>query len=199
MKPSLDTNVPSLDIPVEMRDRALKQTAEVLRKIDEVRRQLELPVEQLPIVIETYNKAVITLITEEEKKRIDALPERVDLRLPLTIRSETRDYKPMYCLPSMLVEVFARPHAHAFRPEDLAIHGNRSHWLVHDLKVGHRSQFKNQRGPAPGTEFGPGGICEHLRLETCHPGMDLMLIVSYIGPEEAGEVFEATMVGVTTA
>lgn len=193
MKPFMDPIVPSVDIPVEMRDRALKQTAEVLRKIDEVRRQLELPVEQLPIVIETYSKVVIALIAEEERKK---LAEDV-LRQPLTIQSETRDYKPMSVRPGELFDVLVRPQSYTFRPEDLAIDGDRSRWLVHDIKVGNRSQFRNQRGPVPGTEFGPGGICTNLRLETCGVGMDLLLVVSYVGPEEEGEVFKATLVGVS--
>ena len=70
--------------------------------------------------------------------------------------------------------------------------------MVHDIKVGNRSQFASKRGPAAGTEFGPGGICEHLRLKTCQTAMDLSIIVEYVGPEADGEVFEATLVGTAT-
>ena len=170
---------------------ALKRTAEMLRKIDEVRKQLELPVEQLPVVIETCGKVVLALIAEEERKK---LVERTT-RLPMTVRSENRDHQPMKVLPTQKVDVVVRPQTLAFRPEDIAIHGDRSRWLVHDIRVGNRSQFAGKRGPAPGTEFGPGGICAQLRLETAQTAMDITLTVEYVGPEEGGEVFEGTIVG----
>lgn len=181
-----------IDIPEELRERALKHTAAMLRKIDEVRRSLELPVEQLPIVIETYGKAVLALIAEEERKKLAARTTR----LPMTLRSQNRDYLPMKIKPGDTHAVIVRPQT-VFRPEDLAIHGDRSRWVVHDIKIGNRSQFAGKRGPAPGTEFGPGGICEHLRLETCQTAMDLVIEVEYVGPEPDGEIFEATIVGTT--
>jgi len=192
MHPFMSPIVPNvIDVPEELRERALKLTAAMLRKIDEVRRSLELPVEQLPVVVETYGKAVVALLAEEAQKK---LAERTT-RLPLTMQSETRDYEPMKIKAGKPVAVITRPQTLAFRPEDLAIHGDRSRWVVHDIKVGNRSQFAGKRGPAPGTEFGPGGICEHLRLETCQTAMDLAVVVEYVGPEEDGEVFEATLVG----
>jgi len=192
MNPFMKPIVPNIvDIPVEMRDRALKLTAEVLRKVDEVRRQLEMPVDQLPIVIETYGNVVLALIAEEELRK---LAERTS-RLPMTMRSENRDRQPMKVRPGDLFDVIIRPQTLAFRPEDLAIHGDRSRWVVHDIKIGNRSQFMAKRGPAPGTEFGPGGILEHLRLETCQTAMDLVLVVEYVGPEPDGEIFEGTIVG----
>jgi hypothetical protein len=182
------------DAPEEMRERALKRTADMLRKLDEVRRTLELPVEQLPIVVETYGKMILALMAEADREE---LAKRTS-REPITMRSETRDYEPMKIKPGKPFAVIVRPQCLAFRPEDLAIHGDRVRWMVHDIKVGNRSQFAGKRGPAPGTEFGPGGILEHMRLETCQTAMDLVLEVEYIGPEADGEVFEATMVGTAT-
>lgn len=193
MNPFMNPNFPNIaaDIPEELRERALKRTADVLRKIDEVRRQLELPVDQLPIVLETYRTVIVALIAEEERTK---LAERTT-RVPMTMRSENRDYQPMKLKNGDMHEVIVRPQFLAFRPEDLAIHGDRSHWMVHDIKVGNRSQFAGKRGPAPGTEFGPGGICEHLRLETCQTAMDITIVVEYVGPDLDGEIFEATLVG----
>ena len=182
------------DVPEELRERALKHTAAMLRKIDEVRKQLELPVEQLPIVIETYGKVVLALIAEEERKQLAARTTR----LPMTLRSETRDYQPLKIKPGVTHTMIVRPQTLAFRPEDLAISGDRARWVVHDIKIGNRSQFAGKRGPASGTEFGPGGICEHLRLETCQTAMDIALVVEYVGPDPDGEVFEAMLVGLTT-
>ena len=116
------------------------------------------------------------------------------------MRSENRDYQPVKIPRGGAVAVVVRPQYGAFQPEDFAIHGDRSRWVVHDIKVGNRSQFKG-RGvpPAQGTEFGPGGICEHLRLETAYSAMDLAMVVEYIGPDPDGEVFEATVVGTAVA
>lgn len=189
MSPAAIHNI--IDVPEDLRDKALKRTADALRKIDEVRKNLELPVEQLPIVIDTYGKAVTALVAEEERKK---LAERTQ-RIPLTMMSQTRDYEPMKIAAGKKMDVVARPQTCVFRPEDIAIHGDRSRWLVHDIMVGNRSQFAQKRGPAPGNEFGPGGILEHLRLETVQTAMDFKLVVEYVGPEADGEVFEATVVG----
>lgn len=192
MNPFMNPLVPNIvDVPEEMSERALKRTAAVLRKVDEIRRSLEMPVEQLPIVIETYGKVVAALIAEKQREELAARTSR----LPLTMKSETRDYQPMKITPGKQFSVIARPQTCIFRPEDIAIHGDRSRWVVHDIMVGNRSQFTQRRGPAPGSEFGPGGILEHLRLETVQTAMDFTLIVEYVGPEAEGEVFEATVVG----
>ena len=175
----------------ELRDKALQHTATMLRKIDEVRRQLELPVEQLPVVIETYGKVVLALIAEEERKK---LAERTS-RLPMTMRSENRDREPMKILPTQKVDVIVRPQT-VFRAENLAIHGDPSRWVVHDIKVGNQSQFAAKHGPARGTEFGVGGILlEQMKLETCQTAMDFVIVVEYVGPVPEGEIFEATIVG----
>lgn len=180
------------DISDEMREVALKRTAEVLRKIEEVRKGLELPVEHLPLVIETYGTTVAALLVEKEREELAKHTKRV----PLTMRSENRDYQPVKIPRSQNSEVVVRPQTMSFRPEDIAIHGDRSRWVVHDILVGNRSQFVSRAiPPAPGTEFGPGGILEHMRLDTCQTAMDLRLVVEYVGPEEDGEVFEATVVG----
>lgn len=194
MNPFLSAAQTITAIPDELQEKALKRLAHFLKKVDEVRRGAELPVEQLPLVIETYGKVVIGLLEEEERKKV---AERTS-RLPITFRSETRDYVPMKIKPGTTVDVAVRPQTLAFRPEDLAIRGDRSRWLVHDIRVGNRSQFAGKRGPAAGTEFGPGGVCEHLRLETAHTAMDIVLAVEYLGPEADGEVFEGVMVGTAT-
>ena len=181
------------DVSEELREKALQRTATMLRAIDQVRKQLELPVDQLPVVIETYGHVVLALIAEEERKKMEARTAR----MPITLRSENRDYQPVKIKHGDVREVVVRPQTSAFRPEDLAIHGDRSRWMVHDIKIGNRSQFAGKRGPAPGTEFGPGGILEHLRLETCQTAMDLTIVVQYIGPDADGEVFEGTIVGTT--
>jgi len=184
--------VPNIaDVSDDLRERALKRTAAMLRELDQIRRTLELSVDQLPIVIDTYAKVVEALIAEAARADLATHTRR----LPITMRSENSDYQPMKVVPGKPCIVIVRPQTLSFRPEDFAIHGDRTRWIVHDIKVGNRSQFAGKRGPAPGTEFGPGGILEHLRLETCQTAMDLVLEVEYVGPEAVGEVFEVTIVG----
>jgi len=180
-----------VNVSAEMRDEALKRTSDVLWELDKIRKSLELPIEQLPIVIETYSQAVLALVAEA------AHAERAKhtKRVPITMRSENREYQPMKLAPGEKFDVITRPQEISFTPEDFTIHGDRKRWLVHDVKIGNRSQFASHRGPAPGTEFGPGGLLEHMRLETVRTAMDLVLVVEYIGPEPEGEVFEATVVG----
>ena len=199
----LEHSIPNIvDVHEELREKAFKRTAEMLRKLDEIRRSLELPAEQLPIVIKMYNTMVTALIAEAEReesakhvKRMPITSAKHVKRMPITMRSENRDYEPMKIPRGGVVPVIVRPQFLAFRPEDFAIHGDRSRWMVHDIKVGNRSQFMGSHGPAAGTEFGPGGICENLKLETVQTAMDLTLDVEYVGPEPGGEVFEATIIG----
>jgi len=184
------------NISDEMREKALKRTADILRKVDEVRRSAELAPEHLPIVIDIYGKVVNALITEAAREE---MAQRIQ-RLPMTVRSEDKTGEPMKIKPGKnsygnYHRVVVRPQVIAYRPEDIAIHGDRSHWMVHDIIVGNRSQFAAKRSPAAGTEFGPGGILEHMKLETAQTAMDITLVVEYVGPEAEGEVFEATMVG----
>lgn len=192
--PGLLPNI--IDIPEEQREKALKRTTEVLRKLDEVRRTAELAPEHLPIVIEIYGKVVNALIAESTREEMAKRTQR----LPMTMRSEDKTYAPLKIKPGKDGEgryfsVVGRPQCVAFRPEDIAISGDRSRWVVHDILVGNRSQFVSIRGPVPGTEFGPGGILEHVRLETLQTAMDFRLVVEYVGPEPEGEVFEVTVVG----
>ena len=192
MHPAIVPNI--VDVPEEIRGTALQRTADVVRKLDEIRRQLELPVEQLPVVIEVYGQAIAALLAEEERKqRI----ERTQ-RLPMTMRSEDREYRPMKIRPGDAVEVVVRPQTVAYRVENLSIQGDPSRWLVHDIKVGNRSQFASKHGPTRGTDFGVGGVLEQMKLETLQTAMDFMLVVQYVGPEPDGEVFEAAVVGLAT-
>ena len=185
---------PFLEGSEQLHEKALQRTSAVLGKIDEIRRKLELPVEQLPIVIEIYGQAIAALHAEAEREA----RAKHTKRLPLTMRSENRDFQPMKIKAGRAEVVIGRPQACTFRPEDIAIHGDRLHWRVHDIQVGNRSQFASNRCPAAGTEFGLGGILEHLRLDVVHPAMDFRLFVEYVGPEVEGEVFEATIVGTAT-
>jgi hypothetical protein len=194
MQPNLAPNITS--VTDEMSEKALQRTTAMLRKLKEIHEELALPDDQFPVVIKTYKQVVNGLLAEADREEL----AKRTTRSPLTLRSESRDYQPLKIKPDgKTFNVLVRVHSLSFRPEDLAIDGDRSRWMVHDIKVGNRSQFVDRRGPARGTEFGSGGILEHLRLETVQNAMDLVVIVEYVGTEPEGEVFEATMVGTSVA
>jgi hypothetical protein len=179
------------DVSEEMREKALKRTAAMLQKFEELRRAAGLPVDQLPIVIDIYNKSALALIAEAER---EDLAKRTK-RLPLTIRSEDFELQPIKIKPGQPCRIITRPQVLSFRPEDFAIQGNRSHWLVHDVLCGNRSQFARRPQPVPGAEFGPGGVLASMRLDTLQTAMDLVIVAEYVGPDPEGEVFEATIIG----
>lgn len=178
----------------EVRERAKKATIAKLRELDEIRKHLELPVEQLPMVREIYDQQAVFYALEDAR----ATAEARMCRVPLTITSKNDLYQPIKVPPGRTAIVTTRPQWQAFRVEDIEIHGDRSRWKIHEIKVGNRSQLVNHDVPASGTAFGPGGVLEKLRLETCQVGMDLSLMVEYVGPEPEGEVFEATLAGLAT-
>lgn len=174
---------------------ALTRTAAMLQELDKIRRALDMPMEHLPLVIEIHGKVTASLAAEAERERAIQNCERT----PLPMRSETLDRQPMKITHGKPHTVRARPQRRGFRPEDFAIRGDRTRWLVHDIKIGNRSQFESIcSAPIPGIEFGPNGVCAHLSLAPVHMGMDLELEVEYVGPEPEGEVFEASIVGTAT-
>lgn len=179
------------DLANDTHESAKKRTAVILGELNEIRRTLEMPADQFPIVIEMYKIQVATLVAEAAREEL----AKRTRRLPITMRSENNDGSPRKILTSQTVNVNAWPQTSTFRPEDIAIHGDRSRWRVHDIKIGSVSQFASHRGPAPGSEFGPGGILEHMRLATAQAGMTIVFVIEYIGPAPEGEVFEATLVG----
>jgi hypothetical protein len=67
-------------------------------------------------------------------------------------------------------------------------------WLVHDLKIGRRSQFL-QPVAVPGTEFATGRWRNDIIYETAQIGMDVAISVEYVGPRKTGAPFFATLIG----
>lgn len=100
---------------------------------------------------------------------------------------------PIKIKPGQRARIVARPQVTAFRPEQIEIE-NAEHWLVHDIKVGNRSQF-SQSGDIPGEMFAPGVQGGAVSLETVQTAMDLVFEVTYTGPELDGEQFRARVTG----
>lgn len=95
--------------------------------------------------------------------------------------------------PGERIQVHARPQRVAFTPERITIE-NAERWLVHDFKIGNRSQFA-QSGNIPGSVFDARNADASLAFETAQTAMDVTFDVTYVGAEPEGEQFLATVTG----
>lgn len=159
--------------------------------------------------IESIADAVKALVRDDDDETVSRIeapymsahgappaPELTRLRQPLPMKSEpTRDGKPAEIKPGERRIVIARPQVVAFRPEAFAMErGQPERWRVYDIRVGNRSQLVQASNVGiPGDIF--FAAIGELVLETVQTAMDLVLDVEYVGPEEAGEVFECTCMG----
>jgi hypothetical protein len=102
-------------------------------------------------------------------------------------------------LPSQSAQITARPQRVAFRPERVFISnagtsGGAADWIVNDIKIGNRSQF-SQSGDIPGDMFATNAIDGFVSFETAQTAMDVVMVVTYIGTNESGAAFYASIVG----
>jgi hypothetical protein len=97
-------------------------------------------------------------------------------------------------LPNTSAQVTSRPQATAFRPERIVIGGTPGDWLINDIKVGNRSQLV-QAGDLPGELFAFDAIDNFVRFETVQTAMDFVILVTYVGKEEAGAPFVCGVMG----
>jgi len=173
----------------DVKKNALQKTADLLRDLDKIRRAQELPPESLGLILDLYASSTRDAIAEKQHANIK------DDRIPMTMTSIDGNDRPIPVKPGKITQVTERPLNYKYRVEEIEINGDPSRWLVHDIQVGHMSQFANAPRPVPGEQFRKGGIMSGLRLTACETMMDFTLIVEYIGPFSEGEVFSATIVG----
>jgi hypothetical protein len=100
--------------------------------------------------------------------------------------------------PTKTVEITARPD-HCFRPERLFIaaagtEGGAADWIVNDIKIAGRSVF-SQSGDIPGDMFSSKAIDSFLSFPVSEPGQAVSIVATYIGVNENGVPFYASMVG----
>lgn len=95
--------------------------------------------------------------------------------------------------PGKMIEIIQRQQNVAFRPERIVI-DNAKDWMVHDIKVGNRSQF-SQRGDVPGEVFAANAQGTEFSFETVQTAMDFAITVSYRGPNTEGDFFSAAVIG----
>jgi hypothetical protein len=96
--------------------------------------------------------------------------------------------------PNTSAQITSRPQAMAFRPERIIIGGQPSNWIVNDVKVGNRSQFA-QSGDVPGEMFAATTIDGYVSMETVQTAMDFVIVVTFIGDNNAGAPFVCGVLG----
>jgi hypothetical protein len=102
-------------------------------------------------------------------------------------------------LPGQSAQITARVQTSEFRCQRVMISnagtpGGVADWVVNDLRIGNRSQF-SQSGDVPGDMFATNAIDAFVSFETVRVEMDVVVIVTYVGPVEAGVPFFAAMIG----
>lgn len=204
------------DLPGVVAEHTRKAALEVTRKfiervdikaLDEMRKTLELPPETLGVLVEIHAKKLAeldrpppNLLTQSRIGR-EVLPFSIGVSI----------------LPGQSAEIKARPQRMAFRPERVFIsgadpaykapwwkrmwpwyskpeHNGAADWLVNDIKIGGRSQF-SQAGDIPGDMFGTTAIDSFVSFETAQLGMDVVIVVTYIGACPKGHRFYGAMIG----
>ena len=101
--------------------------------------------------------------------------------------------------PGQSAQIIARAHVSGFRCERFVISsagtpGGAADWVVNDLRIGNRSQF-SQSGDVPGDMFATAAIDAFVSFDTVRAEMDVVAVVTYVGPVESGVPFFASMIG----
>ena len=100
-------------------------------------------------------------------------------------------------LPNHSASITARPQRVAFRPERVFISENgdgAANWLVNDILIGNRSQF-SQAGQIPGDIFATTAIDSFVSFETAQTAMDVVMVITYVGPTSDGQPFYGAIIG----
>jgi hypothetical protein len=97
-------------------------------------------------------------------------------------------------VPNLSAQITSRPQSVAFRPERIIVGGAPNTWIINDIKVGNRSQFA-QSGDVPGEMFAATTIDSYVSMETVQTSMDFVMVVTYVGPNEAGAPFVCGVLG----
>ena len=142
-------------------------------------------------------------IEAETEEGFDSIPPRSALVQDPGPDRAGREVLPMSTgvaiLPTQSAQITARPQRVAFRPERVFISaagtsGGAADWVVNDIKIGNRSQF-SQSGDVPGDMFATNAIDGFVSFETAQTAMDVVMVVTYIGLNESGVPFFASIVG----
>lgn len=194
----------------ETRKAVLEATRSLLERVDvkaldEMRKSLDLPAEALGTLIQIHTRK----LAESE---MAAMPKPATAKrevLPLCTDKLVR--------PGEIAEITARPQRVAFRPERFFVSDacaeykgpwwkrlwpwykapqslGASDWLIHDIKIGNRSQFA-QAGTIPADMFRSSAIDSFVSFDTAQTAMDVKVLVQYVGACPKGQRFFASMLG----
>ena len=174
-----------------------------VKALDEMRKELELPPEALGALIEIHAKK----LAESEMPRLRANREVLPFSTGVRVK------------PGSSAQITARPQRCEFRPERFFVSDScseykapwwkrlwpwykapfakgASDWIINDIRVGARSQFC-QAGDIPADMFRSSAIDSFVTFETAQIAMDVVVVVTYVGPNPEGECFYAAMIGTT--
>lgn len=175
-----------------------------VKALDEMRKSFDLPAEALGALLEVHAKKFAEL---EAPKPSRAATSREVLPLSSAVRVKH----------GQCAEITARPQRVAFRPERVFVSNScieykapwwkrlwpwykapqlngASDWLIHDIKIGNRSQF-SQAGSIPADMFLSTAIDSFVTFEVAQTAMDIKVIVEYIGAHPEGQCFYGSMIG----
>jgi len=101
--------------------------------------------------------------------------------------------------PNQSCLITGRVQSDGFWPDHLTIsnagtEGGAADWIVNDIRIAGRSQFL-QSGDIPGDVFATDAVHSILRFEVAKAAMDVEIIVTYIGTNEKGCPFYASISG----
>jgi hypothetical protein len=102
-------------------------------------------------------------------------------------------------LPTQTCRITGRVQSDGFWPDHLTIsnagtENGAADWVVNDIKIAGRSQFL-QSGDVPGDLFATNAVDSFIRFEVAKAATDVEIVVTYIGTNEKGCPFYASIVG----
>jgi hypothetical protein len=105
----------------------------------------------------------------------------------------------MIVKPHQSCLITGRVQTDGFWPDRLTISsagtkGGAADWIVNDIRIAGRSQFI-QSGDIPGDVFATEAVNSLLKFEVAKAAMDVEIIVTYIGENEKGCAFYASIAG----
>ncbi len=100
-------------------------------------------------------------------------------------------------LPNVSAQLTSRvqtlPEGHGFQVRRVVIRDPQD-WVVNDVRIGRASQFA-QAGDVPGVAFQATGADQVVAFDPVAPGIDVQMVVTYVGADPAGAPFVGGMVG----
>ena len=102
-------------------------------------------------------------------------------------------------LPTQSAQITGRPQGVCYVIErclfsNAGTPGGAADWICNDIKIGNQSQFI-QSGDVPGDMFATNAIDTYVSFQPAQTAMDVVLVVTYIGSNESGAPFYASMLG----